>query len=41
VEKLCGHCGATMGASTDGRQILFEPLENEDVMMFDAAATLP
>jgi Tol biopolymer transport system component len=35
VEKLCARCGAVMGASTDGRQALYEPLENEDVLMYD------
>jgi Tol biopolymer transport system component len=25
-----------MGASTDGREVLYEPIENEDVMMYDA-----
>jgi len=37
VEKLCTRCGAVMGASTDGRQVLYEPLENEDVLMYDLA----
>jgi Tol biopolymer transport system component len=36
AEKLCDHCGATMGASTDGREILYEPGENEDVLMYDS-----
>jgi Tol biopolymer transport system component/tRNA A-37 threonylcarbamoyl transferase component Bud32 len=36
VEKLCERCGTAMGASTDGREILYEPVENEDVMMYDA-----
>jgi Tol biopolymer transport system component len=36
VEKLCARCGAVMGASTDGRQALYEPLENEDVLMYDS-----
>jgi hypothetical protein len=26
-----------MGASTDGSEILYEPLENEDVLMYDSA----
>ena len=38
AEKLCEHCGVVMGASTDGRQTLYEPLENEDVLMYDADA---
>ncbi len=37
AETLCGGCGTTMGASTDGREILYEPPENEDVLMYDAA----
>jgi eukaryotic-like serine/threonine-protein kinase len=37
AEKLCDRCGTTMGASTDGRGILYEPPENEDVLMYDAA----
>ena len=36
VEKLCEHCGEVMGASSDGREILYEPLENEDVLMYDS-----
>lgn len=36
AEKLCDRCGEVMGGSTDGRQILYEPLENEDVLMYDA-----
>jgi hypothetical protein len=35
AEKLCDSCGTTMGASTDGRRILYEPPENEDVLMYD------
>jgi Tol biopolymer transport system component len=37
AEKLCEHCGETMGASTTGSEILYEPLENEDVLMYDSA----
>lgn len=36
AEKLCDHCGAAMGASTDGREILYEPGKNEDVVMYDS-----
>jgi eukaryotic-like serine/threonine-protein kinase len=36
AEKLCDHCGAAMGASTDGRDTLYEPIENEDLTMYDA-----
>jgi tricorn protease-like protein len=38
AEKLCEKCGVVMGASTDGRQTVYEPLENEDVLMYDADA---
>jgi Tol biopolymer transport system component len=37
AEKLCDHCGTTMGASSDGSQILYEPPENEDVLLYDVA----
>lgn len=37
AEKLCDRCGSVMGASTDGRQVLYEPLENEDVLMYDSS----
>lgn len=37
AETLCSGCGTTMGASTDGREILYEPPENEDVLMYDTA----
>jgi Tol biopolymer transport system component len=36
VAKLCERCGSVMGASTDGREILYEPIENEDVLMYDS-----
>jgi eukaryotic-like serine/threonine-protein kinase len=38
AEKLCDRCGVAMGASTDGRRTLYEPLENEDVLMYDSDA---
>jgi Tol biopolymer transport system component len=38
AEKLCERCGEVMGASSDGRRTLYEPLENEDVLMYDADA---
>ena len=37
AQKLCDRCGTTMGASSDGREILYEPTENEDVLMYDSA----
>ena len=36
VEKLCEQCGDVMGASNDGRQALYEPKQDEDVLMFDS-----
>jgi Tol biopolymer transport system component len=38
AETLCSKCGAVMGASTDGRLTVYEPLQNEDVLMYDASA---
>ena len=38
AEKLCEHCGEVMGGSTDGRRTLYEPFENEDVLMYDPDA---
>jgi eukaryotic-like serine/threonine-protein kinase len=38
AEKLCEHCGEVMGGSTDGRQTLYEPFENEDLLMYDPDA---
>jgi Tol biopolymer transport system component/predicted Ser/Thr protein kinase len=37
AQKLCGSCGAVMGVSRDGRQILYEPIQNEDLLMYDSA----
>jgi Tol biopolymer transport system component len=37
AEKLCDRCGTVMGTSTDGREILYEPAENEDVLLYDSA----
>jgi Tol biopolymer transport system component len=37
AEKLCDRCGSLMGASTDGREILYEPVNNEDVLLYDSA----
>jgi Tol biopolymer transport system component len=36
VEKLCEQCGDVMGASQDGRRALYEPMQDEDVLMFDS-----
>ncbi|MEO7272292.1 MAG: protein kinase [Vicinamibacterales bacterium] len=38
AEKLCDRCGVAMGPSSDGRRTLYEPLENEDLLMYDADA---
>jgi Tol biopolymer transport system component len=38
AEKLCERCGEVMGASSDGRRTLYEPLENEDLLMYDSDA---
>ena len=35
VEKLCDHCGTVTGISRDGNSILYEPVKDEDLMMFD------
>jgi Tol biopolymer transport system component len=36
VEKLCDHCGTITGISRDGDAILYEPVKDEDLTMFDA-----
>lgn len=36
AERLCDRCGTVMGASSDGREVLYEPVENEDVLVYDA-----
>jgi eukaryotic-like serine/threonine-protein kinase len=36
VERLCEHCGTVMGLSHDGRRVLYEPLESEDLTMYDS-----
>ena len=35
VEKLCDHCGTVTGISRDGNAILYEPVKDEDLLMFD------
>jgi len=37
-EALCAHCGTVMGASHDGARLLYEPLQNEDLMQWDASS---
>lgn len=41
VERLCERCGTVMGLSADGRRVLYEPLESEDLTMYDAALGKP
>ena len=36
VQKLCERCGEVMGASADGREVLYEPVENEDLLSYDS-----
>jgi Tol biopolymer transport system component len=36
ARKLCEKCGIVMGASTDGADALYEPMENEDVLLWSA-----
>ncbi|MFN0102423.1 MAG: protein kinase domain-containing protein [Bryobacteraceae bacterium] len=38
VEKHCGGCGTVSGVSRDGSQILYEPKQDEDLLLFDAVA---
>src|SRR5262249_824949 len=35
AESLCSHCGTVMGASRDGSGVLYEPLQNEDLMLWN------
>jgi Tol biopolymer transport system component len=35
LEKVCDHCGTITGISHDGNLILYEPVKDEDVTMFD------
>jgi len=37
VDELCHHCGILNGTSADGTQLLYEPLSNEDLTLFDRA----
>jgi dipeptidyl aminopeptidase/acylaminoacyl peptidase/predicted Ser/Thr protein kinase len=36
AESLCSRCGTVMGASHDGRRVLYEPLEGEDLTAWDS-----
>lgn len=35
VEKLCDYCGHVTGISHDGNSILYEPVQNEDLLSFE------
>src|SRR5205814_1679307 len=35
ADSLCSHCGTVMGASSDGRRVVYEPLEQEDLTEWD------
>ena len=35
VDKVCERCGTVMGVSNDGRYITYEPVKNEDVLVYD------
>ncbi|MFN7993355.1 MAG: protein kinase [Bryobacteraceae bacterium] len=37
VEKLCDHCGTVLSLSPDGRYVAYEPVKDEDVLVFDSA----
>jgi eukaryotic-like serine/threonine-protein kinase len=37
VERLCDRCGALMGVSGDALRVTYEPEEQEDLMLLDAA----
>jgi len=41
AQKLCDRCGTVTGVSDDGRAVLFEPMQDEDVMLFDPSHTTP
>ena len=41
VEKLCDHCGTVRGISRDGNFILYEPVKDEDLLMFDVKQGKP
>ncbi len=38
LERLCEHCGTVTDASFNGDALIYEPIENEDLLMFDVAA---
>jgi hypothetical protein len=35
LEKLCDHCGTITGISRDGNRIIYEPVNDEDLIAFD------
>jgi Tol biopolymer transport system component len=38
IEKLCARCGSVTGVSMDGHRVLFEPNQDEHLMMFDTVS---
>jgi len=36
VDKLCDRCGSPMGMSFDGTRITYEPLQSEDLTLYDS-----
>ncbi len=38
AEQLCKRCGTVMGSSGDGKRVLYEPIENEDLTWWDSGA---
>jgi eukaryotic-like serine/threonine-protein kinase len=41
AQKLCDRCGTVTGVSDDGRAVLFEPMQDEDVMLYDPSHPVP
>ncbi len=35
LQKVCGHCGTVTGISRDGNLIVYEPVRDEDLTVFD------
>jgi tricorn protease-like protein len=38
VEQLCPRCGSVTGVSHDGGRVTYQPVENEDLLVFDVAS---
>jgi Tol biopolymer transport system component len=41
VQKVCDHCGTITGASRDGNLIVYEPVKDEDLTVFDVRQRKP